>query len=339
MDTAAHPTAHRTVKLNDAGALIAAIPSLMGFHPVDSLVVLAIKSSGLIGLTTRSDLGPPPLHAALVGRLVRPVQQVEAVAAVPVVVCAEAKPEHKDLALRTVAALEGVGLSIVHALWTPSTAGGVPWHCFLHDDCAGQVPEQSATELAAVMTYAGAVTYGSRNDLVRMLEPVDTQRMIRLSGLLDAAIRCDETPAAEHLATMSAAVTAGTLPATDEELVRLAMALADYRVRDACLAFVLDRQLSVAAEKLWLELARCLPPPERAEAAVLLAASRYMHGDGAMANVALEHAQVALPVHNLAGLMRAALDFGLPRDQIRQVLVDAAADARIEIEEETQMPG
>ena len=336
MNTAARPNPDYTVKLDDAGALIAAIPSLMGFHPADSFLMVTLKDDGLVGLTMRTDLAPPALHATMVGRLIRPMRQAEAGSVVLLIVCAEPDPAHEDLARRAAAAISDVGVPVLHAVWTPAAAAGAPWHCFLHDDCAGEVP--AASEYAAEMALAGLVTFDSRDDLIRLLEPTDPARMIRLSGLLDVTSRADCASSSEHLAAVRAAITAGVPPSTDEEFVRLAMALADYRVRDACLGYALDDATATAAEKLWLELARCLPPPERVEAAVLLAVSAYLRGDGAMANVALDEARSAHPSHNLAGLLHGAIEYGIPTSQIRQVVVDAVADARHDIAEDPDRP-
>jgi hypothetical protein len=333
MDTAARPNPDRTVKLADAGELIAAIPSLMGFHPADSVLLITLRA-GMVGLTARADLAPPPLHAALVGRLVGPVRQAKPDAVVLLVVCAEPDPTHEDLVRR---AIDAIGVPALHTVWTPSITAGAPWRCYLHEGCRGELPDPAVTECAAATTLAGFVTFDSRDDLVRLLDPPDPARMIRLSSLLDVTCRSDRTSSAQHLATVRAAITAGTPPATDEEFVRLALAVSDYRVRDACLGYALDAAVAPAAERLWLELARCLPPPERAEAAVLLAVSAYLRGDGALANVALDHARTALPGHNLASLLHGAIGYGIPPAQVRQVLADAAADAHIEIAEEPDM--
>lgn len=333
MDTAARPNPNRIVKLTDAGALIAAIPSLMGFHPANSFLVVTLLKGGLVGTTVRVDLPPPELHAAVVGRVLRPVRQAHAETAVVLVVCADPGPGHVDLVRQTVAGITDAGMPVLHALWTPAAVGGAPWHCYLHDDCEGEVPDPTSTECAAAMALAGLVTFESREDLVMLFEPPDPERMIRLSGVLDVTSKADRTPSVTHLSVVRAAVESGALPCTDEEFVRLAMALSDYRVRDACLGFILDATVAPVAEKLWLELARCLPPPERAEAAALLAVSAYLRGDGAMANVALEQARASLPDHSLAGLLQGAVDYGFPVAQMRQALVDAAADAHLDIAE------
>jgi hypothetical protein len=330
MDTAACPNPDRTVTLADAGALIAAIPSLLGFHPADSFLVVTIRDN-LVGLTVRVDLPPPELHAAVIGRVMRPVRQSHAEQVVVMVVCADRDPAHGDLMRRTVSAMDDAGVPALHALWTPAAIGGAPWHCSLHDHCEGEVPDPAGTECAAAMAMAGLVTFDSRDDLVRLLEPADADHMVRLSRLLDVATQSDHTLSAEHLAVVRAAVESGALPSSDEEFVRLALALSDHRVRDACLDFTFDATLRPTAEKLWLELARCLPPPERAEAASLLAVSAYLRGDGALTNVALEQARRSQPGHILAGLLQGAIDYGVSPAQIHQSLTDAAVDAHIDL--------
>ena len=327
-----HPDPHHVVKLADVGAVVAAIPSLLGFRPEASLIVVTLQGDGMIGLTARIDLTPPSLYGGLVARLVGPLRQAGAKLALLVLVCDQLDPRHEDLIRRAVGALAHIDVPTWHAMWAPSTAAGVRWRCYLHDDCEGDVPDSAASELGAAMALSGVVIFDRREDLGRLLEPPDRDRMIRLSSLLDTTIRSDRTTSAEHLAVLRDAIAADTLPATDEDFVRFAMALSDYRVRDRCLRYAIDTKVAPAAERLWLELARCLPPHERAEPAVLLAACAYLRGDGAMANVALEEARSVLPGHNLADLLSRAIGHGMPAAQLRQVLSDAAVDAQIDIE-------
>jgi hypothetical protein len=333
-----HPDPNPVVHLADVGALVAAIPSLLGFHPEASLIVVTLQGDGMIGLTARIDLTPPSLFGGLVARLVRPLRQAGARLAVLLLVCDQLDPQHEDLIQRAVSALAHISVPAWHAMWAPSTAAGVPWRCYLHDNCEGEVPDSATSELGAAMALSGVVTFDRREDLGRLLEPPDRDRMIRLSNLLDTTIRSDRTTSAEHLAVLRDAIAADTPPTTDEDFVRFAMALSDYRVRDMCLRYAFDTKVAPAAERLWLELARCLPPPERAEPAVLLAVCAYLRGDGAMANVALEEARSVLPGHSLAGLLHGAIGYGIPIAQVRQVLSDAAVDAQIDIEGDRDFP-
>lgn len=342
MDTAARPNPaqsdrNRIVKLADGGSLIAAIPPMLGFHPRDSLVVVALQDDLITGVA-RMDLVAPSMHGALATAVIRATRQYEAQTAVLVVVCEQPDPRHDELVQRAVTALADISVPVPHVLWAPSTSGGVPWRCYLHHDCEGEVPDSAASELAAEVAASGLVTYDRREDLDQLFQPPDTNRMIKLSSLIDTTIRSDHTTSAEHVQVIRDAVKSDTLPTTDEEFVRLAMALSDYRVRDLCLHYALDARIALTAERLWLELARCLPPPERSEAAILVAACAYMRGDGALANVALEQARSALPGHQLAGLLCGALSYGMPRAHVRQLLHDAAVDARIDIEGDSDTP-
>ncbi len=129
---------------------------------------------------------------------------------------------------------------------------------------------------------------------------------------------------------MRAAITAATATSptlADEDVIRLASALADHRVRDTCLDF--DRLPDVAAaERLWTALARATPAPERAEPACLLAFSAYARGDGVLAGIALTQAEKADPGHRLSGLLRSALALGLAPHKIRVAGIRAATFAR-----------
>ena len=40
-----------------------------------------------------------------------------------------------------VATIASAGMPVLHALWTPAAVGGAPWRCYLHSDCAGEVPD------------------------------------------------------------------------------------------------------------------------------------------------------------------------------------------------------
>ncbi|MFC0545364.1 DUF4192 domain-containing protein [Kutzneria chonburiensis] len=333
-----HPDEDHVVRLADIGELAAAIPSLLGFHPEGSLIAVTMRGDGLIGPTARIDLAPPSLYSGLVASLVRSLRQTDARIAVLFVVCEQADPRHEDLIRRAFAALTRISVSVWHAIGMPSAEAGVRWRCYLHDDCEGEVPDSSASEFAAAVVQSGLVTFDRREDLVRQLEPPDLNRTIKLADLLDTAIRSDRTTSAEHLAVLRDAIAAATLPTTDEEFVRFGLALSDYRVRDVCLRYALDSKEVPAAERLWLELTRSLPPPERAEAAVLLGVSAYMRGDGAMANIALEEAWSVQPGHSLAGLLYGAISYGVPMEQLRLVLTDAAVDAQIDIDGDRDSP-
>ena len=90
----AAPSPANTIYLDDMGELIAGIPSMIGFPPQDSLVLITFHIGERIelGATMRMDL-PDEHHAPdLVGQLCLTAVANEADVAVPVVVGGSADP-------------------------------------------------------------------------------------------------------------------------------------------------------------------------------------------------------------------------------------------------------
>jgi Domain of unknown function (DUF4192) len=326
------PTAGR-IRLSDPSELIAAVPHLLGFHPQDSVVLMALHGKSL-GLTMRTDLVADDEAPRLAEQLLRPISRQRPTGVALVVIGGEDAPDidlpHRVLVNAIDDALTGAGLSVVHAAWTTETTSGAPWRCYHDPLCAGTVADPVISPLAAATVAAGAVTFGSRDELAQLLAAEDPAALQRRAALLEAADAEHPMSArvvAQRLAQLTAlhqAAEANGPELTDSIVAEVASALCDHRVRDACLPWCTGSG-AVAAERLWLALVRATPAPERSEPAALLAFTAYLRGDGALASVALETALDACPHHSLSGLLRAALDGGLPPDLLREVARDAAA--------------
>jgi hypothetical protein len=326
------PAAGR-IRLSDPAELIAAVPHLLGFHPRDSVVLLAMHGRRL-GLTLRADLVDTDQVPLLAEQLLLPIAQQRPTGVALVVIGGNSTPDgdppHRALVDALDDVLAGAGLPVVHAAWTAHTVGGSQWCCYDDPLCAGTVPDPAASPLAAATVAAGAVTFGSREEMVELLTGEDSAALQRREALLDAA-DADHPMRPELIARRLAqlkqlhrAAAAGDVVLSDSVVAEVASALCDHRVRDACLPWCTGPG-AVAAERLWLALVRATPAPERAEPAALLALVAYLRGDGAMAGVALDAALQACPEHSLSGLLRAALEGGLPSEVLRTVAADAAA--------------
>jgi hypothetical protein len=329
------PTARR-IRLSDPSELIAAVPHLLGFHPHDSVVLLAIHGKRL-GLTLRADLVDDDQAPLLAEQLLPPIARQRPTGVALVLIgggsTRDGDPPHRAL----VNALEGVltsaGLPVVHAAWTARTVRDAPWRCYDDPCCAGVVADPMTSPLAAATVAAGAVTFGSREEMAELMAPEDPAALQRRAMLLDMADA--EHPMSARLIgqrlarlkKLHRAAAAGDLELSDRTVAEVASALCDHRVRDACLPWC-SGPGAAAAEQLWLALVRATPAPERAEPAALLALAAYVRGDGALAGVALDAALHACPQHSLSGLLRAALDTGLPPELLRSVAADAAAALR-----------
>ena len=336
-----------TVRISDPGELVAAVPHLLSFRPGESVVLLN-HSGGkqrriipVIRADLPDDTGEPDAVRVLVRSLLRHPGTGVTVVIVgrrPGHRAAPGEVPHQRLVHRLVAAFEAAGRPVDHALWVPEIRGGAPWTCY-HDDCSpGVQPDDRETVLAATMATRGLVTYGSRDELARQLDPDDPAAIQRRERLLDAAVDAlakrppadaipaatghfDDDESAEHLAVVRAALAraaAGDVALNDEDVVSLAMALSDLRVRDGCLATAEPpgSPPANAAERLWFELVRRTPPPERAEPAVLLGFSAYRRGDCVLAGLAFDNALAAHPGHRFAGLLQLCLNRQLPPETL-----------------------
>ena len=108
----------------------------------------------------------------------------------------------------------------------------------------------------------------------------------------------------------------------DVRAVAVVRALQIPLVRDAAVAACTGSR-PAAAEALWAALARGTPDPEAAEPAALLALMGLLHGDGALANVALQRAEAAWPGHHLTATLRGLAAAGIRPSELRACLVGA----------------
>jgi hypothetical protein len=329
-------------RLHDPAQLLAALPYLLGFHPRDSLVLVTVEPGAppTVGLVLRADLPPRGLEHQLAEQIQVPVRLRGVSAVILAMVGGRAQPPPAALdAVRD--AMAGIGVQVLHELWAESTAAGARWACLRLRCHQGRLPDSTASPLAAATAAAGMVTHADREGVHRLVEPDGDAALQRRAVLLDTAVEAAELdrqlagePAVRRdLAVVRGAVheaAAGRLPAGDEEVVRLAVALSDRRVRDLALGFCLGEH-SAAAERLWLALTRATPPPEVAEPAALAALSAYLRGEGALAGMALERALQAWPGHVLATLADQALRTAVPPWRLRSLLLDACADAELDL--------
>lgn len=328
-------TLSKPIRVRDAGDLYAAIPHLMGFHPADSLVVLVLKDH-LVSMTMRVDLPRPRHRGLLAAQLEGPLQEHGASEVILVVVCApsEHMPEelpHEPLITALRHRLGGVGIEVVEAVWLPSCQKDAQWLCYLDIDCHGTLPDPQLSAVAAASAHEGNVTFESRAAMAAILTLDPPEALERRSTLLDELMTSSpDADPCTGLRRVSDAIDAvehrkGSLP--DKEIVALAKALAVPEVRDASMGFAAQPR-SRLAERLWLELTRTCPAPERAEPACLLAFYAYQRGDGGIASIALDVAEEACPGHALAKLVRAVVSAAFPPSEIRELSVKYLDSAR-----------
>ena len=361
---------HNSVNVTNPHEVLAAVPHLLGFHPENSLVLITLhglQSKARVGLTVRADIPEParryPLARQLLGG---PVTSHKAEAVMLVIVGTRlsrrprsdggtvhdpplaagstmdcSAPPHWEVvdAFRDV--LDAAGIPVVHASWTKEIRAGAQWWCYDEDHCHGTIDDPAVSPLAAAMAAAGSITFGSRSELEQLVAPESAESIARRSARLDVICADHEQKPAGMASTkrnidvVFAAIrrTAEGAALTEDDLIRVLIAVSDHRVRDLALSTALGEHAE-AAEHLWTTLVRKAPPPELAEVAALLAFSAYLRGEGALACVALERIEATRPDHRLGTLLRQALNAGIPPEDLAVIAHDASEDARTLIEED-----
>lgn len=299
-------------------------PYLLGFHPADSLVVLAWRPDGMTAI--RIDLPVTPADAEpqiskLYHLLI--VQQADAVLLLGYGPHDRVVPFLRavDEALESVLTVKDVMRVHDGRCWSRQSAA--------LDDPEGVPFDPGTSPLAAQAVAEGLVALPSRDDLASMIEPVtgtdrtwmkaETERAFQLRSASS-----DTESRAHGLRTVAELVPAARR-LTDREAADLIIALTDIHVRDEAWIRGLDldphQQIG-----LWADLTRRAIGPHAAAPAALLAFHAYLNGNGPLALLAARRSTTAVPGYNLACLIEQAVTCGLPLPGLRESLRQAHAN-------------
>jgi hypothetical protein len=317
--------------LNRPGALIAAVPAVLGFVPEKSLVLVTVDR-GELGAVLRVDLSPRLAdtidHIAEVAAAAKPDAAIAVIVDADGALCPMCAEDYRALAkvLSEVLALQDITLLTVHVV-DRIVAGG-RWHCA--DMCGecGTVDDPSSSPLAMAAVLDGRRLYSRREELHLVIALMDPARAQRLTRRIRRRLKVRDAEAAEAGDGRSRRDIEGTLAAitrvcggcefSDAEVADMACGLTDLTVRDTLYALAVGDK-AADAEALWAMLSRTLPNPWRVEALVLLAFSAYSRGDGPLAGVALDAALSANGEHRMASMLDTALQSGLRPEKIRDL--------------------
>ncbi|OBK74211.1 DUF4192 domain-containing protein [Mycobacterium sp. 1274761.0] len=313
-------TSHSDFQLNRPGALIAALPAVLGFVPDNSLILVTIDR-GALGCVMRVDLSPELAdsvdHLAEVAAAARPDAAIAVVVDGEGADCQVCNDEYREICRELGDGLAHHGIELLDFHIVDSVAPGGRWHCL--DGSGGTVDDPSASPLAMAAVLDGRRLYTRRAELCGVIALTDEAASQALASVIRDQPDTDVDTADEVTAAMAAAwQNAAGEPLPEAVIARLARALTDPQVRDVLYALAVGDK-AAQAEALWATLARTLPAPWRVEALVLLAFSAYARGDGPLAGVSLEAALRCDATHRMAGMLDAALQSGMRPEQIREL--------------------
>lgn len=302
--------------------LISAIPSLVGFLPEYSLVVMTFAADE-IGVVLRIDLSDASAGADRVAELA--AQQEGADTAVAVIVdgdgasCSACAGTHQRLVETVSDALDERGIILAGAFVVDSIRTGGRWHCA--DGCGDQgVLDNPSHDALLVAAKTGRRIYGSRAELEAVVAP-DMARRGNLEPLM-----ANVGASTDAVATAIAAARQHREGVDPSDLVLAAIAGAtdDPRARDAFYALAVS-ELAVPMEDLWALLARVLPGRWRVAALGQLAFSAYVRGDSVIAGIAVDEAAREGINHPMVELLGTALDHAVPPEEVRALVTGLAA--------------
>ena len=321
------PPAGPAVRIGTPAAMLAVVPHLFGFTPDSSLVVISTDPQGRrITSSLRYDLPDPPdrgLSADIAGHALMVLTRGHAGTAVVIGYGPGALVTPVADAIREAAARAGLPL---HDVLRAEDGRYWSYTCTNPSCCPpGGVPFDPATHPAgtAMAAATGQPVLAGRAALEAAVTPVTGAAAEAMSS---ATRRAEATAAALArrggrraldgcgLAAIQAAIVTyrdgGRVTGCDRH-AWLTLVLASIRVRDDAWARM-DPQHCHAHQRLWTDLTRRAQPGYAAAPASLLAFTAWQGGNGALANIALDHALADTPGYSLALLLRDVLTAGAP---------------------------
>jgi hypothetical protein len=311
-----------SVTLRTPADLIAATPYVLGFHPLESLVLLGFRDGRLV-FTARYDLSLssslPQAAEYLLTVLDR--QGVDRLAVLGYGEASRVDPLVR--AVRAAADRHGIGvkeaLRVEHGRWWS-------YLCESPDCCPpeGTPVDSAATQVAATLAFQGRAAAPDRSELARRVAPTGGLTRTSMSQATQRAVRRFDAwlggvPAADRAAAVLAEGTAAVQAAIQEyadggsldhdRLAWLSLLLTAIPVRDVAWQAITAEQPHL---RLWTELTRLAEPTLVAAPASLLAFTAWRSGDGTLATMAVERALRAEPSYHLANLIADALWTGTP---------------------------
>lgn len=307
-------TQTRTFTVQSEADVLALIPYTFGFHPRESVVMLALTGSGR-PFHARIDLPRTPDETAfVVDQLVQPAVANHALRVMLVAYTDDAR-----LAGECLTALErALAAREIATLMALRTHGDRWCHVDEHGDRG--VPQTYDLRTHALTTEGvleGKVTYGTREELrgsVALTDPESARQLATAHRALPPLTRAGRTVLGNEgrwLLREVADHAARGEPFDVPTSARVVRALDVPALRD--LAWCrMTRQAAEEHVRLWRSLVQTCPDELVASPASVLAFAAWLSGHGALAWCSVDRALVADPAHTLARLVSDMLDAALP---------------------------
>jgi len=313
--------------LTSAHDLITAVPFLIGFHPTNSLVLIAVKD-GAIGLAMRIDL-PSHIDSDEIDLLAHHFIRDQAQAALLVAYMPQERSDGDSLLISLGAGLIRNGIEIQESLLiTGGRYRSIKCRDGMCCPAAGKaLPAIEDSAIAAEHVVAGIpMPYGDISELIDSIA-ADSQSLSKewisdVSGYLVDEDSPEIGPlrrdGVEAMLLLLDEFRIGRGP-TDQRLVaRVIGRMSDVQVRDYAMGVHQEDNYDLYFA-MWRELLRLSPVGSVAPIACIVAAMAYENGDGALAQRALDRAISDNASYPLAALLRRVFNAGWPPQSFAQM--------------------
>ena len=300
--------------------LIAAIPFLIGYHPVDSLVVVSIKDN-CVGMAMRVDY-PDDLPASAYDLLASHLQREGSTGALLVAYVPSSRSDGEAVLGDLSAALLRIDVAIDESLLIKN---GRYRSTICNDSqcCPPEgrdLPEINESRIALEHVVAGrTMPFANIEALAESIAPLvisDDSKWIKRVEKFSTMDKKSNLNAFQRDGA-TAVVDLGQLYEvgrgnSDPDLVAQVIGrLSDIQVRDYALGLHCAETID-AYWAMWKELLRIAPAGYIAPIASIFAAVAYESGQGALAHKALDRALIDNPGYSLALLLRRVFSAGWP---------------------------
>ncbi len=266
------------LRARSLGDLIHVIPSLLGFHPVESMVVVLIDRAQVV-VTGRVDLTAIGAPADADDCFAALWERFPGTACCAVAYSADASAAWAGLADLEASLPGGTLIAVAHV-------DNGRWHAAPHDGGLPYDPTSSA--LAAEAAYRGVRVLPGRAALESTLDA--TWPPAVMDHALEAVIAVPPALAVTRALTLLAEVMPAPRLLSPSEAALLAVAAYSPTFADVAVAD-LRSEASDEARQVWTCVVRSTTERVGACAAVILGLASWIGGDGALANVVLARAE------------------------------------------------
>jgi len=322
-------TTHTATELTSPHDLLAAVPFMVGYHPKDSLVVMALKESK-VAMAMRVDFPDSENMASVSATIAGHLTRESADEAIIVGYLPSDDLDTDPLAVaRSIITLQGIAVKECIVV----SGGRFRSNLCADAQCCppegNPVPEILDSRVTAEQVAAGnPLPYLDLDEMKRSIAalPVDKELVRIIKSIPEIDYSGEDVTqlqrAGANAINEMAIIFSRAQRIEDKNLIALVLVrLLDLQVRDYAMGMT-TTETSDQLWDMWRWLMRTAPVGYVAPVAVIFATMSYERGDGALAQRALDRAMVDSPGYQMAKLLRRTFAAGWPPSAFTQMRAD-----------------